>query len=582
MQKPANFIAQQTDSRDTEANGPSPYVFYRLRGWLLRNSARVLMRQSIVRILTFAAVSLVVGGFVFGISLEGFHYLRTFRLPAIGSVIGLIFDLLFLTLNVMLLFSTALILYSSLFASAEARFLLHLPAPADRIFAYKFQGALAFSSWAFLLLGAPVLIAYGLIYSAPLPYFALLPLFFLGFVLLPGSLGALIIVLVVNAVPKRRRQVLILLAFVLAVAGGLLMYRAFRQATRPDNMVNRDSLHQLMGWFTFAQGLLMPNHWMTGGLQSAARGYYGKSLYYLGLIWSWGLAFYLLAAWTAKHLYRRGYNRVATGGELKKRYSGRWLDDLLAAALRFLDPRLRLLIVKDFRTFRRDPAQWAQVLIFTGLLTLYFVNIRNLFAADIPTSYQNGVSLLNLMATALLLCTYTGRFIYPMMSLEGRKFWILGLLPLERERLLWGKFAFSSVGGLLIAEFLVVLSNLMLGVWWVVLVLHVITVAMLAIGLSGLSVGLSACIPNFRETDPSKIAVGFGGTLNLVAGLLFLCVVVAVMAAPWHIYLAFGEEEFDPRAWWLLLGIGPGVVIGILAAVLPLRAGARALRRMEF
>src|SRR5262249_27532087 len=157
-----------------------------------------------------------------------------------------------------------LILYSSLFTSPEARFLLHLPAPADRIFAYKFQGALAFSSWAFLLLGAPVLIAYGLIYGAPLPYFALLPLFFLGFVLLPGSLGALIIVLVVNAIPKRRRKLLILIALVLTVAGGIVMYRAFRRATRPD-MVNRDSLHQLMGWFTFAQGMLMPNHWMTGG-----------------------------------------------------------------------------------------------------------------------------------------------------------------------------------------------------------------------------------------------------------------------------------------------------------------------------
>src|SRR5262245_6507865 len=195
--------------------------------------------------------------------------------------------------------------------------------------------------------------------------------------------------------------------------------------------------------------------------------------------------------------------------------------------------------------------------------------------------YQNALSLLNLLATALLLCTYTGRFIFPMMSLEGRKFWILGLLPLERERMLWGKFAFAAVGGLAIAEFLAVLSDSMLGVPWLVLTLHVLTVAVLAIGLSGLSVGLSACLPNFRESDPSKIAVGFGGTLNLVAGLLYLCLVVGLMAAPWHVYLAFREEP-DWRAAWLLLGTVPGVVLGFLATLLPLRAGARALRRMEF
>ena len=34
------------------------------------------------------------------------------------------------------------------------------------------------------------------------------------------------------------------------------------------------------------------------------------------------------------------------------------------------------------------------------------------------------------------MCAYTGRFIFPMLSLEGNKFWILGLLPLH----LWRSF----------------------------------------------------------------------------------------------------------------------------------------------
>ena len=58
--------------------------------------------------------------------------------------------------------------------------------------------------------------------------------------------------------------------------------------------------------------------------------------------------------------------------------------------------------------------------------------------------FQNFISLLNFCAVALLLCTYTGRFVYPLLSLEGRKFWILGLLPLDREQLLWGKFVFAT------------------------------------------------------------------------------------------------------------------------------------------
>ena len=76
-----------------------------------------------------------------------------------------------------------------------------------------------------------------------------------------------------------------------------------------------------------------------------------------------------------------------------------------------------------------DGASLGQVLRITGTIT---------------------VSLTNLTATSILLCAYTGRFIYPMLSLEGRKFWILGLLPLKRDRLLWGKFTFSATWALLI------------------------------------------------------------------------------------------------------------------------------------
>src|SRR5437660_428384 len=102
------------------------------------------------------------------------------------------------------------------------------------------------------------------------------------------------------------------------------------------------------------------------------------------------------------------------------------------------------------------------------------------------------------------MCAYTARCICPMLSLEGRKFWILGLLPLRRDRLLWGKFAFSATWALLIAEFLVVFSDLMLQMPLLVTGLHALTVAVVAFGLSGLSVGLGASMPNFRESDPSK------------------------------------------------------------------------------
>jgi ABC-2 type transport system permease protein len=106
----------------------------------------------------------------------------------------------------------------------------------------------------------------------------------------------------------------------------------------------------------------------------------------------------------------------------------------------------------------------------------------------------------------------------------------------------------------------------------------------IALGLSGLSVGLGAWMPNFRESDPSKIAVGFGGTLNLVAGLFFLMLVIGLMAGPWHWRMVYVQRvQSEPfSVWWLAIGPLAGGAVGAMAVVLPLVLGVRALRRMEF
>ncbi|MHB1422530.1 MAG: putative ABC transporter permease subunit [Gemmataceae bacterium] len=588
-------------------------LFHRLRFQLLRNSWRATIGQSSMRPLTILLCSLVVWSFVFAISWGGFRFLRLeVGVPLTGEIVGILLDLLFLSLAVLLIFSSGLILYSSLFASAETAFLLSSPVAADRVFAYKFQGAAAFSSWAFLLLGLPILIAYGLACAASWYFYVLLPLFFLGFVLLPGSLGGLAALLIVNFFPRRRKQVLAVCLIALLLALAWWLYRALKSSPAElwrDEM--REAVSRLLSYFHFTRNPLAPSHWVSLGLRRLARGEVGVSLYYLALIWCNGFFCYLIAAAASARLYRRGYNRATTGGDpltRRKEEGGRraasgsdgisavahacgsssfrepWMDRLLYAVLFFVHPSTRLLLIKDFRTFRRDPQQWGQIVAFSGLMLLYFTNIHR-FVEILAGPYQNSISFLNLCAVALLLCTYTGRFVYPMLSLEGRKFWILGLLPLEREQLLWGKFAFSLTCGLLIAAGLVLASDLMLMMPLLPILLHLLTVTVLSAGLSGLSVGLGACMPNFRESDPSKIAAGFGGTLNLVAGLLFLSVVLCLMAAPWHAEMMFVEVEEmpTPRAvGFVIVGLMLGLAVGAASVVLPLRAGIRALREMEF
>src|SRR5262249_1991201 len=159
-------------------------------------------------------------------------------------------DLMFVSLTVLLVFSSGIILYSSLFSSPESHFLLSTPVAADQVFAYKFQGAVAFSSWAFVLLATPILIAYGLVVrgGAPWYFYAVLPLYCFGFLLLPGSLGALACLLLANLVPRRRKQLLWAAALAALAGLGWWGYDLVRTA-RASGLESADDIGQLLGGF---------------------------------------------------------------------------------------------------------------------------------------------------------------------------------------------------------------------------------------------------------------------------------------------------------------------------------------------
>jgi len=561
-----------------------PAVFRHLRVRLARNALRVALESGRLRFVTMILTSAIVAAFTFAIGWYLFHQLAANRIPFKGAIVASLFDLLFFTLGGMLVFSTGIILYASLFTAPEARFLLSSPARADHIFATKFQGAVAFSSWAFVVLGVPIFLSYGITAGVPWYFYALLPAYLLGYVLLPGSISALAGMLLVRYMPRNRRQFITLLILAMLVLGGIWLVR-IGYAARNTLTSNGRELDELIGQFDLIRSGLAPSHWMTRGVMAAARGDLVEALIPLALVWSNGLVVYLVAAWTAKRLYRTAFDRHAGGGRGKKIFRTSVLDRVMNGLVFYLDRPTRLLVVKDFRTFRRDPTQWALLILFGILMLIGATNFRQYYKSDLAVMDKYALSLMNLCGTAVFLCAGLSRFIYPLISLEGRKFWILGLMPVSRDQILRGKFAFAATGSLLIAETLILASDLLIGLPPAGVALHAVAVAVIALGLSAINVGLGAYLPNFKETDPSKIVVGFGGTVNMVIGLSFLVCIVGLMVVPFHVaQLAEGlRNKLDaPISPWVFAGIPFGLLLGTLAVVLPLRAGARSLNRIEF
>jgi len=556
-----------------------------LRWRLTRNTVYSLLAGSRLRISMILCCSLVFWVGLFGLFLGGFEFIGLSD-ELLHSIFEYLFSMFFLSISVMLFFSTGIITYTALFHSREGAFLLTTPASTDRIFAHKFAEAVVISSWGFFLLGSPLIAAYGLTIKAPAAFYVMFLIYLVMFVLIAGSLGAIVAIVVANIFPKRQKTVL---ALGVITTLALVVSLAVRLWRTPGDTLTSDWLGNVQNRLAFCQHPLWPSRWMSAGLLASARGDWSRSGYYLMVLSAHAALAYLAAAAVARDLYFRGYSRVQGGRSNRRRLGLHALDELLHRVFFFLPRPIRLLLLKDLRTFRRDPAQWSQFLIFFGLLAFYFLNIPRLGYGVQSPSWRNLVSFLNLSVTALILSTFTSRFIFPLLSLEGRNFWVLGLLPLRREQILWGKFVFSVGISLLATEGLVFLSDLMLGMTPVMIVLHLGMVAVLCVGLSGISVGLGARLPNLRETDPSKIAVGFGGTLNLLVSLVFIFAVVTALAVPCHLYYLGVEHpgttslalSHDGFRFWLTVAILVSLSIGAIGTIVPLRIGIKAFQRME-
>jgi len=582
-QSPVRSLSPQEEAR----------AFWRLR----RRMATTLLRQAFsrarLRVALLLLLSLLLWCGLYWLFSDGFRILKVgIRDPEThDQTVRAVFGMFFAALMVMLIFSSGIILYGSLFRSREIAFLLTTPARIERVFVHKFQEAVVLGSWGFLLLGSPMLLAYGMVGRAPWYYFAMLLPFMVAYAYIPAAVGAILCLLLIRRLPGGRMHVLLIAAAV--VVGAAAWYAWSVLGSTQSNLLTPAWFQELLGRLKFSERRLLPSWWLSSGLLEAARGEWSQSVLFLVVLIANALFCRQLAIWTAGRVFRTAYSGLCVRQVRRNRTMVIWIDKALLRATGFLPPQMRLLMVKDLRLFRRDPIQWSQFSIFFGLLALYFFNIRGLQYDAYHVGWVNMVSFLNLSVVGLLMSTFTTRFIYPMISLEGRRFWILGLLPVRRDTILWGKFVFAVGGSIVPCSALILLSDVMLKVSPLVLASHQLTCLILCVGLSGIAVGLGALLPNPREESPSRIAAGFGGTLSLVVSTLYILAVVLLTALPCHFYLvahyghAGGVLDKRPTLewwlyFWLIAGTAGSVVLGLLATIIPLKIGFTAFRRMEF
>jgi ABC-2 type transport system permease protein len=574
-------------------------IFWRLRSTIFRAILEEAFYRARLRTSLLIILSLVFWIGLFWLFMEGFTFLRiTLTAENMRSqIVHAIFNTFFFTLTFMITLSAAIVLYGGLFRSQETSILLTYPIRPERIVFYKYQETVFISCWGLVLLGTPLLIAYGVVNNAPWLYFVLLVPFMLAFVMIPTSLGALACLLVAYAMPEMRRRALTIAGAITLVLIGWLFWQTYIAASQQT--LTPAWVRDMLARLRFTEHYLFPNWWLSTGLLEAAHPLPGTDFWandaimFLCVLCSNALLLQLMLWGLARRTFRTSFSRLQ--GLLPTQQPAKIVlgDRGLLLLLRGFSPLSRALMLKDVRLFRRDPVLWAQFLIFWGLLTFYVISLQRFEETAINfTPWLTVMGFMNVGVIALIYSTFATRFILPIISLEGRAFWVLGTAPIQRERVITSKFLLASVVSIPPCLLLIIASDFMLPIakkFPLLVFVHAIAITIMCITLSALAVGNGARFPNLRENSPSRIASGFGGTLNLVeSGLLIIGFLFAI-GLPGYFWVAQNDwNARDHVGFWqlgssgcVILGLLLASTISLLASWAALSMGQKAFRNLE-
>jgi len=555
------------------------WLLCRLRWQLARNSFVSHVRQHCWRLLLLTTVAglFLIGDYVF--------FLRLLQhMSAMPGEFGplllvQLLNMVFLTFFSMLVFSNTVTSLSTIYLSSDLLLLMSSPLRLTNVFVAKFVQTLLYSSWMVVLFGCPIFIAFGQVQHATQAYYVWLIPTLLPFLVIPAGLGMLCTMLLLRYFPARQTHKALTVLSVCFMAALVVFIRLLR----PERLVREapdDLLRQFLDSLKTPDFPLLPSTWAAKALLAGSDATSGDATGHVVLLWGGALVIFALTVWVASQVYYTGWSGgyTAVRSSIPRRS---WrVERLLIPVLRRCTPAIRGLILKDCKLFFRDPAQWSQLLLLGALAVIYLYNIQNL---PLRTLFlQNFISIVNLGLAGFVLSAVAVRFVFTSTSLEGRSFWIVLASPIAFRSFLREKFWMYVLPLLVLAETLVVVSNLFLKADAYLMLFAAVIILLMTCALTGLGVGLGAMYPRFEYDNIAQTAASPGGILYMVLSLGFIGAILMLAARPLYVYL-YRKFLLQPVGGVeVYLCYGAIVGLCLLTTLLPLRLGCRALERLEF
>lgn len=488
-----------------------------------------------------------------------------------------------LTFFSILLFSNVVTCLSTFFLSDDLDLLLGLPVSLESVYAAKFAETMVLSSWIIVVFGLPVLFSFGVTWDAGLLYYLFwIPLTFIPFLMVPAALGSALTMTLVKVFPARRARDILAALSIIVIGVLFLLFRLLR----PELLIHADAQMTLWsGVMEFNAADYLPGEWMTRVLMGVLNGD-STDVLTIALLLLTGPSMFILVGLLAMWIYREGWSKAQEGRRARISRSGLFHRLVYISSMPF-PSSMRAMIVKDVKTFFRDTTQWSQMFLLAAIMMVYIFNFRVLPLSTLPVNQfklVNYVSFVNLGLAAFVISAVAVRFVFPMVSLEGRAWWVIKSSPFEVGPYLWSKFVISFLPLAVLAEMLLGITNYLLDVSGYMAVIGAWGILAMTVGVTGMGVGMGAVHPRFHVENAAQISVSYGGVMYMVTAMGFIaaCVVVLVTPTVAIFQVRFANEPVSDFLWWsLAVALGVVTAGGIVVAWIYMKRGIANLTELE-
>lgn len=490
-------------------------------------------------------------------------------------------ELLLMGMFGLLCFSNTVTSLSTFYLSDDLELLLSLPVPRWQFHMARLIDTMAQSSWMIVVFGLPVFIAYGITHHATAAYYLTLLVVLPSFILVPVSIGIILSSLMVTIFPARRLRELLVFAGIASLVFVVVMLRVFR----PERLVDAASFESLAAYVAELQApipLLIPPRWASDVLLDTLTGR-PISMVSMGLLVSGAIAMTGVGRWVTDALYDKGRARSQEAREARLAKAG-WLDTLLQVVTKPLSSAQRAVVIKDVKSFVRDPGQWSQLLLVGSIVVISLVSVAAL-PVDVVRgpwmgTFRNVLAFLVLGLIGFVMAALAARFQFTAVSMEGRAWWIVRSSPITAREYLWSKILPGLIPMIFVGELLAVASTWILGAGPFLMAVATGTAFFLSLGIAGVAVGMGAIFPDFKVDNAARAAAGPAGVLFMVTSLCLVFGVIALETYPVYLVLAADVKEtaLTTPQWVTVAALFiSAITLCLHAFTWPMRLGAKRL-----